>query len=1117
MKTTIQRTSDEGARRRIGPWQQSGQPELSDFAPCANFVVHAAAGSGKTTALVARIVALVREGVPLGDLAAITFTRKAAGEMNERLYRELRRARRELGGREQALVQEALDALPRCFIGTIHSFCARILRNYPLAAGLPSRFQAGVDDRDERELRQEALSSYLQEAHRERPDELAALTEMGVEPDDLSPFFARLCRFPDLEPHTDAPPEPPDLDAAVEEATALLEKWQPRRPDPLPNGRDSVMKAFDRAEKLLEHDQVETPPEKAAFLEEFAGAVKSSGEARVTLKNWGERGSSEYERAYDLRDDELPHLAEHTIAPKLRQWSAFVHERVTAFLTPAVARYRHLRKERGLLTHADLLLLTRDLLRDNPDVRRRVQERYPRVLVDEFQDTDPLQAEILFYLAGDDPNETNWRDCTPRAGSLFIVGDDKQSIYRFRRADKSVFDEVGSLVAESDHGEIVDLTRNFRSLGALCDWCNDTFARLFDEPELRDVQAEYVPFEADRPDGDDACGLRRIDIEKIKYNPGDDIAAQDAARIADFIRAACDGGRPDLIGGESAVFENTATPSDFLILTRRKKRLSVYTDALAARGLPFDVTGSEDLGDSQELRALVGLLRCALRPDDPVAAVRYLRGGACGFSDADLYDLKQAGGRFDQLTTAPGESVLGGLRDDLADRFETAFARIRRARERLTTTRPTLALGQIAREAGLVAGALHPATPADASLRGGQMLRALSHARNLAEQGMDWGEITKELERVVRGDEDLDGMTLETGRGEAVRVMNVHQAKGLEAPVVFLADPYSSGGGGHEPDLHVRRAEDDVVLPVVEGEDYRQRVTHAPLGWHDAFQAEEARRQDAEDDRLLYVGATRAENLLVVSTYAPKDDGGPWGRLHPALDRADVPQLAAHEAKRNEPSPAPAPGLDTLAGKRQSRVEALSAPSYRVTTVTESESGAPASLAEGEGYGQAFGAAVHALFELLVREHASSLSGVPVRAVLKRHLDDPTGDEVSRARMMGERLLTSNLWADVLAARRVHAEYPVALSARDDGGGDAPLTVEHGTINLLYQTTNDDWSVVDFKTDRVNGDVRLAANHPYRRQVRRYAEAWERATGERPARLGLWLADAGELCAVNVN
>jgi ATP-dependent exoDNAse (exonuclease V) beta subunit len=139
--------------------------------------VHAAAGSGKTTALVARIVALVREGVPLGDLAAITFTRKAAGEMNERLYRELRRARRELGGREQALVREALDALPRCFIGTIHSFCARILRNYPLAAGLPSRFQAGVDDRDERELRQEALSSYLQEAHRERPDELAALTE----------------------------------------------------------------------------------------------------------------------------------------------------------------------------------------------------------------------------------------------------------------------------------------------------------------------------------------------------------------------------------------------------------------------------------------------------------------------------------------------------------------------------------------------------------------------------------------------------------------------------------------------------------------------------------------------------------------------------------------------------------------------------------------------------------------------------------------------------------------------------------------------------------------------------------------------------------------------------
>jgi ATP-dependent helicase/nuclease subunit A len=683
-------------------------------------------------------------------------------------------------------------------------------------------------------------------------------------------------------------------------------------------------------------------------------------------------------------------------------------------------------------------------------------------------------------------------------------------------------------VADGPHGERVDLTRNFRSLGALCDWCNDAFAEVFAEPELADVQADYVPFEADRPPGEDAFALRRIDLENVFGNRADDIAEQDAARIADAIRAACDGAFPD--GGEGAVFGGGAAAySDFLILTRTKQRLSRYTDALAARGIPFDVTGSDDLGTSPELRALVELLRCALRPDDPVAATAYLRGGVCGFSDADLYAFKQAGGGFDAMTTPLAPGVLDALPDDLAERFDTAFCRIRDARDRLTTTRPALAIETLARDAGLVAGAVHPEAPEEASLRGGQMLRALTYVRHWAEQGMRWGEITAELRRVVEGEEDRDSMTLETGQGEAVRVMNAHQAKGLEAPVVFLADPYSSGSGP-KPKTHVRREQGEAVIPVVEGE--YQTVTHAPLAWHDeserAFQAEEMRREEAEEKRLLYVAATRAENMLVVSTYAPKEGGGCWGALHAALARADVPALPAAETASGDARPsAPAPDLEAALAERDRRVHQRSTPSYAMTTVTGEEAGEPVDGAlsvDGGGHGNAFGKAVHALFERLVRERAASLDEGPVRGLLEPHLDPLTDEHVVRARRMADRLLDSALWREVQSAERVFAEYPVADvsdPARPDASDDNdPLTeAQRGVIDLLYEKRGGaGWRIVEFKTDRVadgSGAAEVLDDaHPYRRQVQRYADAWAQIAGAPPVEQGLWLADAGEYVPV---
>ncbi|MFO8100029.1 MAG: UvrD-helicase domain-containing protein, partial [Salinibacter sp.] len=910
----------------------------------------------------------------------------------------------------------------------------------------------------------------------------------------------------------------PDLQAAVETVRAHLEQWQDLRPDPLPKGRDKTMRAFDKAEQMLQYQALDTPAQQAAFLALFDDLVRDgtvpNRKCKVTY--WGEAKGD----AKTLRDDALPALVATTIQPVLRQWRAYVHAQVVSFVRPAVHTYREQRQEQGALTFHDLLLHTRDLLRDHPEARRHFAEQYSRLLVDEFQDTDPLQAEILFYLTSRDPTQTDWRACRPRPGSLFIVGDDKQSIYRFRRADKEVFDDVGRLI-EAAGGETVDLTKNFRSLGRICDWCDRAFGAIFSEPTSGDMQAEYVPFDPQRPDGRDGTTLRRLEVDKVSGNWGRDIAEANAQQIATVIRKAMAGAMDDAFygpdGDDAAVFPGGAQYDDFLILTRNKTRLSIYAETLAAHGIPYTVTGSEDLGDSAELKALVDLLTCALRPDDPVAVVAYLKGTLVGCSDDDLYRFREAGGRFDRAHEPIPQRVAEALDASVRDRIRPAFTRLREARTWLRETRPSVAVERIVEAFGLLAGAAHPPDAADASLRAGAVLRILTLVESLSAQGLNWAEVTEELQRILDGETAVDGLTLETGRGEAVRLMNVHQAKGLQAPVVFLADPYSRGNN-HTITRHVRRETDELVAPVVQGEGHYQRVTHPPLNWYDestpGFETREARHERAEEHRLLYVAATRASNLLVVSTYPEKPDDGPWAPLYPYLDAADIPPLAPSVEPPQRDRAARAPDLDAAQDDREHRLAAAGRPTYQTGSVTDAEDAMPLAPEEGAaGYGTAVGLAVHRLLEQCVQARAdgASVSEAEARQALRAGGSEAPEEQVAPVLRLVRGVLSSSLWDEVAAAPAAYAEYPLA----DVREGDPPEVVR-GQVDLLYEREAG-WGLIDFKTDRLDEDPvdAIPSDHPYRRQVRAYVALWQRHTGEPVTRAGLWFADVERFVPVD--
>jgi ATP-dependent helicase/nuclease subunit A len=368
----------------------------------------------------------------------------------------------------------------------------------------------------------------------------------------------------------------------------------------------------------------------------------------------------------------------------------------------------------------------------------------------------------------------------------------------------------------------------------------------------------------------------------------------------------------------------------------------------------------------------------------------------------------------------------------------------------------------------------------------------------------------------VDGEEDVDGMTLETGGDDAVRVMNVHQAKGLEAPVVFLADPYSRGSG---PPVrrHLRRDAGEVVAPIVQGSGYRERITHPPLGWEtpadgrdESFHEAEERHEAAEERRLLYVAATRAQDLLVVSTYPEKPEDGPWAPLYPHLDAADVPELDAPSLASPDDVPdAPAPALEARQTERQARIEAQSRPSYRTAAVTEDAHTSPSSVSGApEGYGEAFGTALHYLLEQCVRTDRPSLwtDEDVVGAVLDREGVEGDPDAPRRAAAMLDRFLDSRVWAEVQEADRAYVEYPIAHTEQ----GETGPTVRRGIVDLAWREDGA-WTLVDYKTDRIEGrpPASLSPEHPYVRQLRGYAEAWAAVVGAPLTAVGLWFADTG--------
>jgi ATP-dependent exoDNAse (exonuclease V) beta subunit len=1099
------RFADESARRRI---RESLHESL---------LVEASAGTGKTTELVERIVNVLQRGMArIDQIVAVTFTNKAAGELKLRLRQGLDRRRADVTDPAEAenLVR-AIARLEEAAIGTIHAFCAQILRERPVEARVDPDFEE-LDDQGARRLYASVFRRWLQ-------------AKLNQESPGLRRALARLSAREERE-FDYTPTE------SLEYAGWQLVEWRdfpkPWKRAPFP--REEVI------DELVAHFQAMSGS-LSRFRPEVVEPVRD-------LLPWIERRPRDYDmleslllklhRAWKRRANHKPSPLLFDALEKFRPaMEADLAAQLRAELWEVVDLYDSQKRRTGKLDFVDLLLLTRNLVRDQDDVRGYLQRRYACIFVDEFQDTDPLQAEILLLLSADDPRANDWRSVTPAPGKLFLVGDPKQSIYKFRRADVQLYQNLRSGLEQRGVG-VIRLSRSFRSVLSIQECVNASFAGEMNGDQHA-AQAEYVPLGEVRQDHPEQPAVVALPAPRPYSDYGNITKTAINACLPTAIV-----GFVDWLLNESGwrVGEDCTPvrPRHVCILFRRFTNFGVdltrgYVRALEDRNIPHLLVGSKTFHAREEIETIRATLTAIEWPEDELSVFATLHGAFFAISDAVLLRFRLSYGRMHPFQTLPDElpEEFHPIRDAFA-----ILSELHRERNRRPVAETVYRLMESTR--AWAAFAFRPA--------GHQALANARRVIDLARQfetagGISFRGFVEELAAQAERADSAEAPVLEEG-AEGVRIMTVHTAKGLEFPVVILAD-MTANLSVENPDKHVDTQSGLCAMRLLQC---------AP--WElTEYEALEKAREKAEGIRVAYVAATRARDLLVVPVVGDREHNGwlsPLNKaLYPKPERMDKPSPApgcpvfGPASVLNRPpnlddAPSVRPGLhkprvgnhdvvwwdpaalpagreaqfgvrqeDLLADEPQAEEAGVAAHQQwqkrrteliekglvpAVELVLASETQEPPSDWDGEvriestvqfserPAGKRFGALIHAI----LRDVALDARRAEIEALarLQGKILASDREEVDAAAVAVEAALHHPLMERARKAPRCHREYPVSL--RLDG-----RRMLEGVIDLAF-LENTRWVVVDFKTD--------ATVEQYRPQVAWYAFALTRITG--------WPADA---------
>ncbi|MET0895085.1 MAG: UvrD-helicase domain-containing protein [Acidimicrobiia bacterium] len=1093
--------------------------------------VEAGAGSGKTKSLVDRVVALITVAdVPMREIVAVTFTEKAAAELRDRIRRALEleasSVREEAGSGDPGVVvatraAAALDDLDGAAVATLHAFAQRLLVEHPIEAGLPPRVEV-LDDIASQVAFEERWTRFLDQLvddpDLERPL-LLALNADVTRTTLRTIALACNANWDLVEQRMGPEPEPPpieidDLVAAIDALAARVASSCTDHDDKLADG---IARLADWAPQLCtaldEYEQLR-------MLHEGLPGFRA---------NAGQKGNW----SCDINDVRADVAALRDLA---RDRAATVATAAIRRITWAIAQFTvaeaAVRRRAGELEFHDLLVLSRAMLRDPAhgiEVRRRLRERYTHLLLDEFQDTDPIQCDLAALLASgaEEAGTQRWDEISTEPGRLFVVGDPKQSIYRFRRADIAAFLRA----RDAFGGTLHRLTRNFRSARSVIEFVNHVFADLI--VATPESQPEYVALEPERdgpgtgtgpgepahaagPEvmllGVDVHEAEAVDGEKPRKILADEVRALEAADVAAAVRAALD--EEWLVsrrGPDDALTWEPCRPGDIAILLPARTSLGQLEDALDAEGIPYRTETSSLVYSTSEIRNLLMVLQAIDDPTDELSLVSALRSPVFGCGDDDLYTFKVVhGGSWNHQATLPvslpPDHPVGDAMRALAHWYDARlWLDASELLDRIVRERRVLELGfahgrprDLWRRVRFVVDQARAFTASAGERSRGSSLRDF-----LAWADLQSSEGARVVETVLPETDD-----------DAVRILTIHGSKGLEFPITIVSGTSTAARrrtGGvqllfpHDSDTYALR-----VSARVTTEEFER---YAPIDEQMDFH---------EKLRLLYVALTRARDHLVVSVHRaartlPEDHTSwthaelLWGAAESAphwsaftategvsLLYRSITSADATDASNNSIAP-----WAEWRAERDQLVAAAAVPYVRSATAIAREVAEANSRDSGDRdpglrkggrdlelppwnkgrYGTAIGRAVHAVLQTVDLATGADLEHI---AAAQAASEGVIGKEREIA-ALARAALSSDVVRDAVAhgyRREMYVAAPV---------GDHVL---EGYIDLTYRNDSG-LVVVDYKTDAWRDDADLDDKVArYRLQGASYAVALEAATGE---------------------
>ncbi|WP_425400811.1 UvrD-helicase domain-containing protein [Aeoliella sp.] len=1105
-----------------------------------SLALDAGAGCGKTFVLTERYLQELEEHNPerpearLSELVAITFTDAAARELRTRIRRLVYDRIAQTSGDDRQRWLQLQRAIDGCRISTIHSLCGNLLRKHAFDVGLDPLFTT-LDGPAAAVLQTEAIEDTLRGLLTHRDDDAMAIGRAwnidGAK--DRVRRMTAYCRKPGFREWLERSPDEmmaawesyfKDVvwPAAVEELQSyaqplleLLGEFSPR------DGSAADTKA-ELVAALQSLGKAAPSPAQLATITDLARVVKGARPVPFTRKAWRDDVLYGHFRdaAKDMRDAirELPTLDQGN--PAVRE-AAELGLSLARVADKAAESYEQLKRDLGAVDFDDLMALTHQLLTDpkHREVQQQLQDGISVLFVDEFQDTDRVQVDMVRALVGD----------IAGSGKLFFVGDDKQSIYRFRGAEPQVFHD---LKGEIDKGWRLPLSQNFRSQPAILHFVNALFSGIF---------ADYQPLEPSRQQTTPEPAIEFLWTHYPKPESGKKAGyatnsrKAEARTVAAKLRTLVDSQAPIIGDKASPGGRRAAKYGDMAILFRALGDIAAYEEALRAENIPYYLVGGHAFYTQQEIYDVLHLLRVVQSECDELSLAGVLRSPFFALADETLFWL-----------TIQNKSLERGLNSSLlpAQIDNEDGDKVQRAAETITflrSKRDEWTVPQILAEA-------MERTGYDAALLADFMgERKLANVNKLLEQARtavasgvgSLADFVTQLAEFTTATPKEALATTSPGNANVVRLMSVHKSKGLEFPVVVVPDvDRKAHNGGDQVAFHEKLG--PVVGPSGQSDEDKKASTGLKL-----FQHVDRREDTAETDRLFYVACTRAADYLILSSSV--DDIttpiGPWLKrlsevfdlstgelLDPGLvDETKRPQVLATLEKAPAARPfASGSSPDWLKilekAKRQKRnatieqsarklrVDPAARRRFSVTRLSgqiipsggewwrdEDDEADDIAVTDYDPLG--FGTLAHAVLERCDLADDSTIARwckqlAPHHDVLHEETVATMADDLVR------RFAASPRASELLKAPQVHHEVEFTLTW-PLSSEDPDARYLQGYLDCMYQAEDGSWRVIDYKTNQVSADGVAELVEKYELQMLVYGLAVEQTWGTAPDELVL--------------